>query len=195
MLKHCVRIMVLLLCPIGVNAATIVALDEPELVQRADTIAFGNIIRTQVKVHPKYGVYTEATVEVYDGLLGAKRGEVLTVLVPGGKLPNGQKAIASGAPTLVAGERFFAFLEKRNGTYVPWGLSYGWLQVRQSPDGEFVVSRVLNGLHPVDPKGKAVGIKKIQLENIPLRELSTRIRGYLQARFPTEPEQSSGGVR
>ena len=186
---------VALFCLQSHMAATIVALDEPELVQRADAIAFGNIVRTQVKVHPSYGVYTEATVEVYDGLLGTKRGEVLRVLVPGGKLPNTQKAVASGAPALVAGERFFAFLEKRNGTYVPWGLAYGWLKVRQSSDGEFFVSRVLNGLYPVDSKGKKVEVNRIQLKDIPLREFSTRIRGYIQARIPTELGQPSGGVR
>ena len=195
MLKHYVRIMALLLCPVGVNAATIVALDERELVQRVDAIAFGNIIRTQVKIHPTYGVYTEATVEVYDGLLGTKRGEVLTVLVPGGKPPNAQKAVVSGAPALRAGDRFFAFLEKRNDTYVPWGLAYGWLHVRQSPQGEFFVSRVLNGLYPVDSTGEKVEINRIQLKDIPLRELSTRIRGYIQTRIPADLGQPSGGVR
>ena len=188
------RIMALVLFPVGVNAATVLGLEEPQLVQRSDAIVFGSVLATEVKVDPRYGIYTEANIQVYDGLLGAKPGEVLKVKIPGGKLPDGRRAVVSGAPTLTVGERFFAFLEKRNGSYVPWGLSFGWLQVRKSDDGQWGVSRILDGLNALDVRGNAMSPKQIRLQNIPLSELSARIRGHLAA-LEKQTDFEQGGVR
>ncbi len=194
MLKCFLLILVWVLLPVGSNAATIVAIEESQLVKNSDVVAFGSIIRTQVKVSPRYGVYTEATLEIYEGIVGVERGDIITARVPGGQLSNGQRTLVSGAPILEPGERFVAFLEKRKNSFVPWGLSYGWLQVRDMGGGKLVVSRVLDGLYPVDKNGNKVAVKRVRMENVPLESLIERLRSHVPPTI-VSPSDARGETR
>ena len=196
MMKRLLVMGLMVLAPAGADAATVLGVGESELTRRADVVAFGAVISAEVLVEPKWGVYTRARVEVYDGFKGAARGDVLTVLVPGGRVSNGLHSVVAGAPMMKAGDRFVAFLEKRQGTYVPWGLSYGWLKVRQDAHGVFRVSRSAAGLSVVGPAGEVVEPGLVVLQDIALGEFKRRILGHLAAGADAPaaaPER--GGVR
>ena len=83
------RLLVMVLAPVGVHAATVLGVGEAELARRADVVAFGAVISAEVLVEPEWGVYTRARVEVYDGFKGAARGDVLTVWCRGAGCPMG----------------------------------------------------------------------------------------------------------
>lgn len=196
MLNRLLLMVLMVLAPVGVHAATVLGVGEAELARRADVVAFGAVISAEVLVEPEWGVYTRARVEVYDGFKGAARGDVLTVLVPGGRLSNGLHSVVAGAPVMKAGERFVAFLEKRAGTYAPWGLSYGWLMVRRDAHGVFRVSRSVAGLSVVGPAGEEVEPGMVVLQDIELGEFKRRILAHLVTGVDA-PAQTpdKGGVR
>lgn len=191
-----VWVLVLLTAPLTVRGATILGLAEPELVKRVEVIAFGAVVRTEVEVHPDFGVYTRARFEVYEGLSGSAKGDVVTVLVPGGNLPGGLRSRVAGAPSPKPGDRVVAFLEKRGDHYVPWGLSYGWLPVRKDVRGQLRVSRSLKGLSPMGSNGDSVEKHTLVFRDVPLQAYMARVRGYVErGGSAVEPSSEEGSVR
>ena len=188
---------IIMFVSLDVFGATIVALDMGDLVSNVDVIAFGSVISTKVVVHPKYGIQTKVDVEIYDGLLGAKQRDILNVIVPGGKLSDTIVAEVPGAPVLKAGDRFFAFLERRGNHFVPWGLGFGWLKARQDPtNGVIRLFRELDGLSVVSRSGEKIVPSRFAVRGVTLEDFRERVKVYLQiGNQVIEPSGTQGGVR
>ncbi|MCK5688629.1 hypothetical protein KAI87_05120 [Myxococcota bacterium] len=168
------------LIPVMASASIIVALPEAELTRASHCIVTGAVIRTETFVNKYQQVFTRADFQVYRGILGAKRGDILSIEVPGGDLPGGYKAVVSGVPELKKGRLFMGFFEKHGSQFRPLGLSYGLLRITTDRDGTLRVHRDLDGLAPVNPKGEPVSRAEVQISGENLNNFIARIERYLK---------------
>ncbi|MEE8408964.1 MAG: hypothetical protein V3T05_05125 [Myxococcota bacterium] len=176
-MRRCVIGFILLLLPASVSAATIIAVDEAELIARADTIVVASILRTKTVLNPGGVVVTHAWAQVYRGLRGATIGEILIIQVPGGPIGR-YVAHTPGSPQLNPGDVIFAFLESsdsKRGVHRPLGLSFGLLRVRKAADGSRRVFRETEGLVMMSPKGLSVNPADHAINDLPLEELVARV--------------------
>jgi len=175
------------------QASTVVAFSEVELARRSHAIFMGSVLSIETHVNERNQVLTRATVQVYRAVRGILDGESVVVQVPGGMLPNGLVAHTYGSPKLVPGELIFGFFELNHGTYRPIALSLGLLRVRQTPEGEFRLSRDVSGLGLVRPDGDSVDPKVFQIEDEPMEALIGRIKTYTEG-VVIPPPVGTGGV-
>jgi X-X-X-Leu-X-X-Gly heptad repeat protein len=168
------------LFPATAAASIIMPLSDDALAQRADTIVLGTVLRTHTMQYPDGFVATQAEVQVYRGLRGARQGQLLIVEVPGGKLANGLTAVVSGSPQLSPGQMIMVFLEKHGDTHRPLGMSFGLLRVRHGPDGAMRLYRDLEGLQLMNTEGQAVLARPFMLEGVGLDEYLTRVQSALE---------------
>ncbi|MBI5508879.1 MAG: hypothetical protein HY903_09010 [Deltaproteobacteria bacterium] len=178
-MRTCLLSLALAFVPLVARASIVVALLEPELIAVADTIVFGEVLHTRAVVKaPRGAVATEVVLQVYQGLRGARDGEVLTLEVPGGRLSSGLVANSAGAPTFTPGEMVFVFLTTAGGVRRPYGLAYGVLRAR--PDrGSWVLRRDASDLIYWDQSGAPVDAALTRLEDVPLAVLADRVRRRL----------------
>lgn len=119
---------------------------------------------------------------------GPAAGSVVTLKVPGGRLPNGLVASAAGAPKLEPGQLVFGFLEMApDGAYRSLGLAYGLLVVHKAADGTFRVSRNTDGLAMMTPAGGAAAPDTYRIVDVPLDELMARVAKHIGQLGPVDP--------
>lgn len=174
LLRRCVITLILLLLPISAFASTVVAVNEAELVARADTIVVASIIRTKTVINPGGVVVTHAEAQVYLGLRGAKFGDILTLQVPGGPIGR-YVAHTPGSPKLSPGDVVFAFLDSKGGVHRPLGMSFGLLRVRKAADGSQRVFRETAGLVMMSPNGLPANPADYVINDLPLDEMIARV--------------------
>jgi hypothetical protein len=185
----------LLFAPALALGSTIVALDEQSLSRRSDAIVFGTIVSTRTEVNDKQQVSTRAELQIYRSVRGPKAGELVTLYVPGGKLPSGLIADVPGAPKLAPGQLVFGFLENSPVGFRPLGLSYGLLAVHKAANGSYRASRDVSGLAMLGPGGAEVPPDVYRLEDVPLDELIARVTRHIGGLPAPEPVSSPGAVR
>ena len=179
--RACLLGLGLSLAPLVAQASIVVALPEPELIARADTIVLGVVLHTRTVTHEPEGVVaTQVDLQVYEGLRGALPGDIITLEVPGGTLENGMLAYSAGAPTFRTGEIVFGFLVSRNGVQRPLGLSYGVLRARPDGRGSYLLYRDLSDLILVTSTGQAVDPATTVVDGVPLAEMVARVTRRLQ---------------
>ena len=137
------------------RATTLVALDEPGLMRQSPVVALVETL--SLKFRRSGGrLYTEALVRVARPVKGAREGEELLVMVPGGR--DGEWAqVVHGAPVLAEGEKSLVFLAPTMGRHFQFtGLEQGRLPVRADPSvrGGWVVERRVTARRtgPVSPE-------------------------------------------
>jgi hypothetical protein len=171
---------ILWLTPLFAHASIVVALPEPELIAKSDTIVFGVVLHTRVVLHePQHAIGTEVEMQVYQGVRGPKTGEIIVFEVPGGRLANGLVAVASGSPTFSPGDVIFGFMETGGGVRRPIGMSYGILRAQPDKNGRYLLYRELADLILVDPKGAPVDPNGTVIHGLPLEEMVARVNRRL----------------
>lgn len=145
-------------------ATTMVALSEADLVRLSRVVAVVEVVSLQVKrAGPR--LYTEATLRVARPVKGAKAGEELVVIVPGGELGEWAQRV-EGAPRLTEGETSLVFLEPSDARRMRFvGLEQGRLTLVEDGAGpggwtlvRDVTSRLVapNGVMPLLPAREAL---------------------------------------
>lgn len=81
--------LLLLVSAAPVGATTVLGFSLSAIIARADTIALVAVVRTEVLADGMGRAFTRSTVQVYQGLKGASRGDTFHVDLPGGRLPGG----------------------------------------------------------------------------------------------------------
>jgi hypothetical protein len=189
-----VLLLAVLLSPQLARASTVVALEEAELVSRADTIVYGRVDATQAVRTARGRVVTLVELEVFRGLRGLADGQRMSFAVPGGFL-DGLDADVPGAPRPKVGDLVFGFFETRGGERRPLGMSYGLLQVR-GVSNELRVFRDAFGLQLVSPTGEGVAPGAMVIDGEPLADFTARIASRLSGMPPAPgPLPSADGVR
>jgi hypothetical protein len=174
---------------IGVPAAgsTVVALPEGELTQEADAVIFGKVLFLRTLVGSNGHRATEATLQVYDGVKGAKPGDLLRIQSPGGQA-NGLRTVVSGATIFEKGQLWLAFLNHhRDNLYTSWGLSYGMLPVKEDTKGKFWVSSDHAGLTLSMTPSSALEPRALDLRGEALPLVLRRLRDHLRETTKTLP--------
>lgn len=118
------------------EATVIVDLDLEEMVDRADVIIHGRVLRSGSRLEAegrRLVPFTIVELEVFDWLKG-EGGESIHLRETGGEHPNGRSEIV-GAPRYVPGEEVVLFLRHEPPYYRTLSLSLGKLVVRR-PRGE-----------------------------------------------------------
>jgi hypothetical protein len=167
-------VFVLLVIPTIAHASSVVALSEQDLVSRSDVIVMGSVVHTSVGVKGGKEIVTRAVLQINQHLLGAEATRFVTLEVPGGELPNGLKAVTSGAPKLALGDIVLGYLERHGDVFWPLGLSYGLLRVRLNEKGEAFVFRQMDGLYLTRTSQTSGKINLLQTPE-PLKEYVKRI--------------------
>lgn len=155
------------------RAATVVAVSDAELVAQSDAIFLGSVVSTRSVVRASDRVFTHARVQVYRGLHGVRRGQVLTVEVAGGRRGDGIVASVPGAPSLHPGDVVVGFVARVGEQLRPLGLAYGWFRVTGAPDSQYVY-RELEGLRLLTPPEQS-GTTAATLDAVPLSEFLAHI--------------------
>jgi len=164
--------------PMVAQASVVIAVSENELIERADTIVFGAVVRTSTKVAPGGRVTTVAELQVFRGLRGAKLGEIITVEFPGGRV-GGLVSYAAGAPVLRPGDSVFAFMKTTRGIRRPLGLAYGVLKARSDGLGSYRLFRDTSDLILLTPAGKPAPVTMTRLEDVALEDMVQRVQRRL----------------
>jgi hypothetical protein len=139
---------------VGASAVVVVALSSPpaaatvvvvpsleELTHRSDVIVHA-IVRDVVTITDERGrLITETSLEVIDGLRGAKAGDVVPVHQVGGSL-GAKRAWIAGNHRFHVGEEVVFFgvhLPKDPRVVIPYGIGFGIFDVTEDVDGRHAV--------------------------------------------------------
>lgn len=147
-------LLVMFVLSIDVLATTLVAFSTDELHARASVVAVVEL--RDVRSRRAGGeISTFATASVSRAFKGAKAGDELTIVVPGG-VDGDVVQKAFGAPAIADGETCVAFLEDAGGGYLQFvGLEQGHVEIRPdaSSPGGWAVFRTNEATY-VRPDGK-----------------------------------------
>jgi hypothetical protein len=122
-------------------AATVVVVHSlEEMTHRSDVVAHVVVRDVVVEAETPGRLITLTTVEVIDGVAGAKDGELLTVFQVGGE-KDGRVAWIAGAHRFVVGEELVMFAARPpalQGRIVPWGIGFSLFRIVDDVDGRHV---------------------------------------------------------
>jgi hypothetical protein len=126
--------------------ATVVVVPEmPELVSKVDVIVHAKVL-AQTFAQEGGRVWTHTTLQVVDGLKGAKLGDTLVVHQLGGRMGDRQMWIP-GAHKFAVGEElmFFGMRWAKGGAdaVIPFGVGYGLFDVVADEAGRLVVREIV----------------------------------------------------
>jgi hypothetical protein len=135
-------LLALLLCVPIARATTLRALDDAALLSQSRVAAVARVLAVSSK-QAGSRIVTVARVVVSRPLKGAKNGDELSVLIPGGAAGEWVQRV-EGAPQPKVGETCLVFLEDGPGGYLQFtGLELGYGRIRPEPSvsGGYVVER------------------------------------------------------
>jgi hypothetical protein len=141
-----------------VCAATFVAMTAEELIQEADAVVQGRVIRLESKWDQQGRIIvTEATVEVSETIAGVAPAQIV-VQVPGGKVAD-YRVDAPGFPQLAESEEVILFVKEDRSMQVNRivGHQQGHFEVVERLDGvTLAVPRIEEGVSFLTPSGRPV---------------------------------------
>jgi hypothetical protein len=137
-------------------ATSMLTLDLPTLVARADQVVLAHVVSTASHFTADHGtIYTDVVLAVTRSYKGAAQpGQTLTVQREGGSV-GGIAAQVAGAPLFVVGEDAVVFVSSQAGRNVVVGMAQGKLTVTVVAGQKFVAAN-LSGLDLVSG-GKPIG--------------------------------------
>ncbi len=155
-------------------ATTMLTLDLPALVGRADRVVLGQVVSQESHFSSDHRtIYTDVVVTVTRSYKGsAKVGDRLTLRREGGSV-GGIAALVSGSARFTVGEEAVLFVTARSGHDFVVGMAQGKMNVSVRPsDGKKVVAADLSGLDLV-PGRTPIGMRTLD-------ELERDIHAQLQ---------------
>ena len=158
------------------RASSVEALDDQELVKRAERIVHADVLRITVEwddAHTRLFTIVELSPrETLKGDAG-----VVTLKFPGGSR-DGITTIVHGMPTFKVGEEVVVFVSSRHpksGVCLPIGLGQGKWSCETDEKGRRVARRTLHGVHLVGKPGAPDPFARMTTET-PRDELLTSVR-------------------
>lgn len=122
--------------------ATIVYMDDlPAMVHKSDVIIHAAVADQSVKLDKNGRILTLTTLEVLDGLKGAKTGELILLYQVGGEI-DGRVERVVGAQRYQFGEELVLFGVRLRDMIVSYGVGVGKFKVLRSSDGVKVVEDI-----------------------------------------------------
>jgi hypothetical protein len=122
------------------HATVVVVPTLEEMTLRCDVVVHAVVREVESSEEPSGRLITLTTLEVLDGVSGAKAGDVLTVFQVGGAA-NGRVAWVAGAHHFVVGEELVFFGVQPpalKGRVVPYGIGFGLFRIVDGVDGRHV---------------------------------------------------------
>jgi hypothetical protein len=140
------------------HASTFVAMTAEELIQEADAIVQGQVVRLESKWDQNGRIIvTETTIRVSEAIVGSAPAEIV-VRTPGGRV-NDFKVEALGFPQFTRGEEVILFIKDDQDQQVSRivGHQQGHFEVVTRLDGvTLAVPRVEDGVSFLTPSGRVV---------------------------------------
>jgi hypothetical protein len=160
------------IAPVG--ASTFIAMTMEELIQEADAVVQGRVIRLESKWDQQGRIIvTEATVQVSETIVGVAPSEIV-VQMPGGKVAD-YRVNALGFPQLANGEEVILFIKEDQNTQVSHivGHQLGHFEVVTRLDGvTLAVPRIEDGASFLLPSGRPLPVTR----STELEEFKGRVR-------------------
>jgi hypothetical protein len=158
----------------SVTATTVLRLDLPDLVSKADNIVQGRVEQIYVEWDAERKLaFTYISINVDDPMKGARRQTVLIRQV-GGRVGNISMHVA-GMPTFSQGEEVILFLnDMHNGTFRVVGMNQGKYQITQ----DYAISNV-SGIDLYNPKTGRIELPATA-NRVPLETFKSQIRGLIK---------------
>ena len=156
------------------TATTVLRMDLPDLVNRADHIVQGRVGQIYVDWDAERNLaFTYISVNVDDPMKGARRSTVLIRQV-GGRVGKISMHVA-GMPTFSQGEEVILFLnDLHNGTFMVVGMNQGKYQITQ----DYAVSNS-SGIELYNPKTGRLEIPAM-VNRVPLETFKSKIRELMK---------------
>ena len=156
------------------TATTVLRLDLPDLVNKADNIVQGRVEQVYVDWDAERRLaFTYISINVDDPMKGARRQTVLIRQV-GGRVGNISMHVA-GMPTFSQGEEVILFLnDLHNGTFMVVGMNQGKYQITQ----DYAVANAA-GIELYNPKTGRLEIPAM-VNRVPLETFKSQIRGLIK---------------
>ena len=169
------RVFALVLLTIGspAGAATLVAMDLPQLAAKSDTVVRGEVLGVRTFWDADHRtILSETRIRVDERLWGTVLGGEIAVRSVGGKVGD-HEMMADGFPKFVPGEEVLLFLDRREDETVHvTGLQQGHYEVVERDGVEVLLPTLDFGITLVDGKGNQVPSP----EPIALADLRDQIR-------------------
>ncbi len=161
------------------RASTVLVPTAKRFTEMAKTIA-------HIKVEEKESMWvdgrivTKITARVVEPIKGSKQTDVITFMIPGGRVGN-LEAVSSGTPILEKDEELVVFLEKGNlGRHHLLGQSLGLYRLRfDKKIGQFIATRDISQLALVAASPEVDISKMARIREIRLPELISEIKGLM----------------
>src|SRR5262249_21703540 len=156
------------------TATTVLRLDLPDLVNKADSIVQGRVEQVYVDWDAERNLaFTYSSINVDDPMKGARRQTVLIRQV-GGRVGKISMHVA-GMPTFSQGEEVILFLnDMHNGTFMVVGMNQGKYQITQ----DYAISNA-SGIDLYNPKTGRIEIPAT-VNRVPLETFKSQIRGLIK---------------
>lgn len=129
----------LLLSSHSAGASMMEKMSFDSVVGESDTVISGRVVNIEHKTLDVKGnkvPHTFVTIAIEDNLKGNVKGDVCTIKLAGGPLPEENKVyVVEGVPTFTMGEEVFLFLRNNQSLYSPVvGLNQGFFKVVTDPN-------------------------------------------------------------
>ena len=167
-------LMIFMLTKSTLMATTVVRMELPQLVQKADSIIQGHVDEVYVRWDAERNLaFTYTSVSVGDPMKGERRRSVLIKQI-GGKV-GALNVTVAGMPKFTKGEEVIVFLKnQQDGTFQVLGMNQGKYDVAD----DFAVSNV-SGVDVFNPKTGRIETP-VFVERLPVESLKAKIRELLR---------------
>lgn len=172
-------------------AATVVVVPTmEEMTHRSDVVVHCVVREVAVEEDKPGRLVTLTSLEVLDGIAGAKAGDLLTLFQVGGE-KDGRVAWIAGAHHFVVGEELVVFAVQPpalNGRIVPYGIGFSVFAVKDGVDGKHVEEiggDVVQLQRTADGASKMSSVQPRRFES--LDSFKAMLRGIRAGTNPTLP--------
>jgi hypothetical protein len=172
------------------HATVVVVPTMEEMTHRSDVVVHCVVREVVVEEDRPGRIVTLTSLEVLDGIAGAKTGDVLTLFQVGGE-KDGRVAWISGAHHFVVGEELVVFAVQPpalNGRIVPYGIGFSVFAVKDGVDGkhiEEIGGDVVQLQRTADGASKMSAVEPRRFET--LEGFKAMLRGIRAGTNPTLP--------